>query len=64
MARKTRNYARDYRILEDAAEKLRSGDLSDIDDLIATVEKATKAHRNCRDRLDAVELMLGEEDEP
>ena len=52
-------YARHYRSLEDAADKICSADVSDMDDLLAIVGKAARAHRACGARLDAVERMLG-----
>lgn len=62
MASKTRVYTREYRVLQDTADKLRGGVLDDIDEVLATVERAAKAHRACRERLDAVERLLAEEE--
>jgi hypothetical protein len=55
-------YARHYRALEEAADRLRIADVSDMDDLLAIVEKAARAHRACGARLDAVAKMLDEGD--
>lgn len=63
MASGTRAYARDYRILEEAAESLRDAEAVDITALGRIVERAAKAHRACRSRLDAVERLLDEGDE-
>jgi exonuclease VII small subunit len=56
-------FLRNYQILEEAAALLRSAEITDIDALLRTVERATKAHRRCRARLAAVEQLLGQDDD-
>ncbi len=49
-----------YQKLNDIAQKLRSQTDPDIDALVPMVEEATKAYKQCKSRIEAVQKALDE----
>lgn len=58
MTKTTESFNKNYAILKDVAEKLRSQTEPDVDALIPMVESATKAYKQCQDRIEAVKKAL------
>ena len=57
-APRTETFASAYTQLRQGVDKLRSSDLSNIDDLVPLVEQTTAAYKVCKDRLSAVEKLV------
>ena len=55
---RTETFATAYTQLRQGVDKLRSSDLSNIDDLVPLVEQTTAAYKVCKDRLSAVEKLV------
>ncbi len=55
----TESYAENYSKLKGVAETLRSGEV-DIDQLVPMVESAVAAYKVCKERIKAVQDMLGQ----
>jgi len=63
MSKKLPSFNENYKTLRDIASDLREqsgNEVPDIDNLLPMVEKATKAYKACKTRLDAVESALAE----
>ena len=54
-------YAENYKILNDVAERLRTGGPGDVDGLVADFRRAMDAYRICQDRLDAIRAEIDTE---
>jgi exodeoxyribonuclease VII small subunit len=58
------SYAANYNTLKQIAERLRSPDEIDIDELVPLVNRATAAYQLCRERLEKVRSALAELEAP
>jgi len=58
MIKKADSYRKNYQQLKRIAEKMRDVDEPDIDKLVAMVEEATEAYKNCQARIESVEKAL------
>ena len=54
------SFNKNYRILRETADWLSGQKEPDIDQLVPKVEKAMKAYKICKDRLDAVQTTLAQ----
>ncbi|EDN68511.1 ATPase [Beggiatoa sp. PS] len=54
----THYYRENYQKLKKIAETMRDQEEPDIDQLVAMVDEATKAYKNCQARIEAVEKAL------
>ncbi|MDM8558211.1 exodeoxyribonuclease VII small subunit [Candidatus Parabeggiatoa sp. HSG14] len=59
MSKKADSYQENYQKLKQIAEKMRDQEEPDIDQLVAMVNEATKAYKNCQARIESVEKALG-----
>lgn len=55
-----KNFNANYEQLNLIAQKLRNQSEPDIDALVPMVEEATKAYKNCKQRIEDVKLALKE----
>lgn len=58
------SFNKNYKILKETADWLSGQKEPDIDQLVPKVEKAMKAYKICKDRLDAVQTTLAQYFEP
>lgn len=54
----TETFTENYQVLLDTVNKLRSSELTDVDNLINYVEKASVAYKNCKSRIQAVKELI------
>ncbi len=59
MSQKATTYKKNYQKLKKIADAMRDTDELDIDQLVAMVNEATEAYKNCQNRVEAVEKALG-----
>ena len=57
----SRQYADNYRILHEVAERLRNGGPDDVDGLVADFRRAMQAYKFCQGRLDAIRAEIDAE---
>ena len=57
----TRQYADNYRILLEVAERLRKGGAEDVDTLVGDFRRGMDAYRSCQERLDAIRAEVDQE---
>jgi len=60
MSEKTESFNKNYDILKNIAETLRTQREPNIDELIPMIENATKAYKICQERLEAVKIALNQ----
>ncbi len=58
MSKKTESYQKNYQKLKTIAEVMQNQDELDIDQLVKLVDEASRAYKNCQDRIEAVEKIL------
>src|SRR4051794_1755778 len=56
----SKSFNKNYTVLKETADWLSRQDEPDIDQLVPRVEKAMRAYRICKDRLEAVQETLGQ----
>ena len=52
------SFAQAYAQLREGVDTLRQSNIADIDQLLPLVERTTEAYRQCKARLDAVDLLI------
>jgi len=57
MSTRSNTFATHYRTLETCVETLRTMEVRDLDRLVGLVEKASAAHRACKQRIDAIRSL-------
>lgn len=61
MSKKTSDsFQKNYTALEEIYNKLRSENVSDIDELLPMIKQATKAYESCKKRIEQVDKALQE----
>lgn len=58
--KKPKNFADNYKKLQEISAKLRSGQAMDVDQLLPMIKEATAAYEKCKSRLKAVHTALNE----
>lgn len=56
----TETFAQSYAQLQKSVQRLRSTEVSNIDDLIGIVDNAMEAYRHCSSRLETIQKLTGE----
>lgn len=57
---KTEQFSQSYLQLQKSVQKLRSTEVSNIDDLVEIVDVAMDAYKRCVDRLQTIQKLTGE----
>ena len=57
---KTEQFSQSYLQLQKSVQKLRSTEVSNIDDLVEIVDVAMDAYKRCVDRLQIIQKLTGE----
>lgn len=57
---KTENFADNYSKLEKSVQRLRTTEVSDVDELVSIIDGAVEAYRACAARLDTIQSLTGE----
>lgn len=60
----TQRFSEHYQDLRQSVEALRQMDVADLDDMLAQVDRASRAYRGCQERIHAVKRLLEERLDP